>query len=321
VPGVVRHVGTDGLVAILSRMRDELGSRATVRTDTTVRHVLVEDNRACGVETRDGQRLSSRFVIAAPGRSGSRWLREEAARLGLTTTENPVDIGLRVEVPSCVLEPLTSEVYEPKLVYFTRRFDDRVRTFCVCPHGEVVVERANGIQTVNGQSSRNHRTDNTNFAVLVSTRFTHPFTEPIRYGEYLASLANMLSGGVIVQRVGDLDAGRRSTESRIKRGLVRPTLESAVPGDLSFVLPYRQLSGVRELIDALDELAPGTASPHTLLYGVEVKFYSSRQVVTSDLETELPGLFAIGDGSGITRGLVQASASGIIAARKILGWR
>ena len=191
----------------------------------------------------------------------------------------------------------------------------------VCPHGEVVVEGANGILTVNGQSYENRKTDNTNFAVLVSTRFTNPFKEPIRYGENLASLANMLSGGVIVQRLGDLDAGRRSTGSRIRRGLVSPTLKSAVPGDLSFVLPFRQLSGVREMIDALDELSPGVASRHTLLYGVEVKFYSSRQEVTPELETAIPGLFAIGDGSGITRGLVQASASGLIAAREILGRR
>lgn len=318
VPAVIRHAGTDGLVEILTHMRDELDARATIRTNTQVQRIWVEENRLCGVETIEGERLEAPFVVAAPGRSGSRWLTEEAGRLGLAMTANPVDIGVRVEVPSGVLEPLTSKVYEPKLVYFTRKFDDRVRTFCVCPHGEVVAEKTNGITTVNGQSYEDHGTDNTNFAVLVSTRFTQPFKEPIRYGEYLASLANMLSGGVIVQRLGDLDSGRRSTASRIQRGLVSPTLKSAVPGDLSFVLPFRQLSGVRELLDAFDTLSPGVASRHTLLYGVEVKLYSSRQVVTSGLETEIPGLFAIGDGSGITRGLVQASASGLIAAREIL---
>ncbi len=319
VPSAIRHMGTDGLVDVLQRMRDELEGRTTIRTNTPVRRVLVEANRACGVETSDGERLPSRFVVLAPGRSGSRWLAEEALRLGLTTTTNPVDIGLRVEVPSGVLEPITSVVYEPKLVHFTRQFDDRVRTFCVCPHGEVVVEGANGIQTVNGRSYEKRETDTTNFAVLVSARFTSPFQEPIRYGEYLASLANMLSGGVIVQRLGDLDAGRRSTESRIRRGLVSPTLKSAVPGDLSFVLPYRQLSGIREMLDALDTLSPGVASRSTLLYGLEVKFYSSRVLIDSGMETDIPGLFAIGDGSGITRGLVQASASGLIAARKMLG--
>jgi uncharacterized FAD-dependent dehydrogenase len=187
----------------------------------------------------------------------------------------------------------------------------------MCPYGEVVIERTDSVITVNGHSWGDYRTENTNVALLVSTSFTEPFKEPIQYGRYLAGLANLLSGGVIVQRLGDLRSGRRSTPARIERGLVRPTLKQATPGDLAFALPYRHLASLLEMIAALDRLAPGTASPHTLLYGVEVKFYSARLKVTPDLETEVAGLFVAGDGPGLTRGLVQASASGLVAARAI----
>jgi uncharacterized FAD-dependent dehydrogenase len=236
----------------------------------------------------------------------------------LKTTVNPVDIGVRVEVPAAVMDNLASIVYEPKLVYYSKSFDDKARSFCVCPNGEVVIERHDGVTSVNGHSYARKKTKNTNFALLVSVSFTEPFHEPITYGRYVASLANLLSDGVIVQRLGDLESGRRSTAERIERGLTRPTLTEAVPGDLSFVLPYRHLSGILEMLHAMDNLAPGVASRHTLLYGVEVKFYSSRLQLSPQLETQISNLFAIGDGVGVTRGLVQSSASGVVAAREII---
>jgi len=244
-------------------------------------------------------------------------MHSEASRLGLQGANNPVDIGLRIEVPAVLMEHLTGKVYESKLIYFSRSFDDRVRTFCMNPYGIVVTENNGGLVTVNGHSYAEKRSANTNFALLVSKTFTEPFDEPIRYGKYIASLANMLGDGVIVQRLGDLQMGRRSTAERIRRGLVRPTLVEATPGDLSLVLPYRHLLSIMEMLEALDRLAPGVNSPHTLLYGVEVKFYSFRLRLTHHLETDLVNLFAVGDGAGVTRGLIQASASGVLAAREI----
>jgi len=212
-------------------------------------------------------------------------------------------------------------LYEVKLEFLSKSFDDRIRTFCMCPGGEVIMESTGGFDpviTVNGHSYAGRKSDNTNFALLVSTNFTRPFQEPIAYGKYLAKLANILSGGVLVQRLGDLMGGHRSTPERIEQGLLQPTLKSATPGDLSFVLPYRHLTGLVEMLQAMDKLAPGVASPHTLLYGVEVKFYSCRPQLSSNLETEVCNMFAVGDGVGISRGLVQASASGVVAAREIL---
>jgi hypothetical protein len=231
---------------------------------------------------------------------------------------NPVDVGVRVEVQAAVLEELTKVLYEPKLIYYSKSFDDAVRTFCVAPYGEVITESYDGVLTVNGQSYAERKTDNTNLAILVSTSFTEPFKEPIAYGKYIARLTNLLSGGIIVQRLGDLEAGRRSTEERIQRSTIAPTLKSATPGDLSFVLPYRYLTDIREMLEALDKIAPGLHSRDTLLYGVEVKFYSSRLVLNDCLETPINNLFTIGDGAGLTRGLVQASVSGVIAARQIV---
>ncbi len=234
---------------------------------------------------------------------------------------NPIDVGVRVEVPVAVMAGLTSVLYEAKLEFRSKSFNDRVRTFCMCPAGEVTTETTGGddpVITVNGHSYSNHRHQNTNFALLVSTTFTEPFQEPIAYGKYLARLANILGDGVLVQRLGDLLSGRRSTRERIKQGLVKPSLGCATPGDLSFVLPYRHLTGIMEMLQAMDKLAPGVASPHTLLYGIEVKFYSSRPNLSANLETDISNMFAIGDGAGVSRGLVQASASGTIAAREIL---
>src|SRR5665648_309462 len=239
-------------------------------------------------------------------------------KINIKIANNPVDVGVRVEVPAITMKRLTDAVYESKLVYYTQKFDDRVRTFCMCPYGEVVTEYDDGIVSVNGHSYQEHRTDNTNFAVLVSTNFTEPFKEPIAYGKYIAHLANILSGGVIVQRLGDLKLGRRSTSDRLTHSIVNPTLKEATPGDLSFVLPYRILSDILEMLKAMDKIAPGVYSKHTLLYGVEVKFYSSRLELSDCLETKVTNLFAAGDGAGITRGLIQASTSGIIVADEIL---
>lgn len=315
----VRHLGTEICPMVLTRMRDHLREKIDVRMNTAVAELLVDGGRVRGVRIESGEEIEADYVIAAPGRVGSDWLTHEAQRLEIRTMTNPVDIGVRVELPAAVMKDLTDVVYEPKLIYYSHAFDDRVRSFCVCPNGEVVIERHDGVTSVNGHSYARKQTNNTNFALLVSTSFTEPFHEPITYGRYVASLANLLSEGVIVQRLGDLESGRRSTGARIERGLTEPTLKAAVPGDLSFVLPYRHLSGILEMLHALDKLAPGVASRHTLLYGVEVKFYSSRIELSDKLETKIENLFAVGDGAGVTRGLAQASASGVIAAKEIAG--
>jgi uncharacterized FAD-dependent dehydrogenase len=234
---------------------------------------------------------------------------------------NPIDVGVRVEVPVGVMKEITDVLYEVKLEYLSRSFRDRIRTFCMCPAGEVIMESTGGtdpVVTVNGHSYAGRKSHNTNFALLVSTDFTRPFHEPIAYGKYLARLANLLGGGVLVQRLGDLLDGHRSTPERIARGRVKPTLKSAAPGDISFALPYRHLTGLVEMLRAMDKLTPGVASPDTLLYGIEVKFYSCRPQLTSALETEVRNMFAVGDGTGVSRGLVQASASGLVAAVEIL---
>jgi hypothetical protein len=314
----IRHLGTDKCAEILQKMRRELNDRVEVRTRTEVKSLLVKDKKAQGVETADSEKLVGKYVIVAPGRVGAEWLKCEAQSLGLRTLNNPVDVGVRVETLSSVMEKLTDVLYEPKFIYYSKAFDDQVRTFCVAPYGEVITESYGGVISVNGQSYAERKTENTNFAILVSTSFTYPFREPIAYGEYIARLANLLSGCVIIQRLGDLDLGRRSTEERISRSVVKPTLKNAVPGDLSFVLPYRYLADIREMLDALDKVAPGVSSKHTLLYGVEVKFYSSRLELNESLETQIRNLFTVGDGAGVTRGLIQASASGVIVAKEIM---
>lgn len=321
IPMPVRHLGTEGCRLVLKAMRDYLNSRIDIKLETMASRVIADKGRVQGIEDETGQISYCDYLILAPGREGADWLLRQARELKLTMHNNPVDVGVRVEVPVAVMEKLTDVLYEAKLEYRSAKFDDRIRTFCMCPAGEVIMETTGGdepIITVNGHSYAGKKTDNTNFALLVSTSFTEPFHEPTAYGKYLARLANILSGGVLIQRLGDLLAGRRSTRERLKRGLVRPTLNSAVPGDLSFVLPYRQMSGIIEMLQAMEKLAPGVASRHTLLYGVEVKFYSSRPKLSADLETEVDNMFAIGDGAGVSRGLVQASASGVIAAREII---
>ncbi|MEA3345225.1 MAG: FAD-dependent oxidoreductase [Chloroflexota bacterium] len=315
----IRHMGTERCGAVLRAMRDELLERGVdIQLHTEVTSILVEDGHSVGVETSEGERIEARHIVVAPGREGADWLKEVAQELRLSLERNPVDLGVRVEVPAEVLAPLTNLIYEPKLYYYSRSFDDRLRTFCVCPHGEVVVEYAGDVMTVNGHSYADRESPNTNFAILVSKTFTEPFREPIAYGKYIARLANLLSDGIIVQRLGDLRRGRRSTPKRLARSIVTPTLKEATPGDLGLVLPYRYWVNILEMLDAMDELAPGVASNQTLLYGVEVKFYSSRLELTEDLETQVENLFAAGDGAGVTRGLVQAAASGLVVARAIL---
>ena len=317
VPARIRHLGTDKCLEILTLMREYLEEKCTIRTSDGVARIIVENGCYAGVETIEGERYSSKYLIAAPGREGAEWFADQATTLGLDMVTNPVDIGVRVEVPAVVMEQITDVVYESKLVYYTKAFDDRVRTFCMNPYGVVVMENNAGLITVNGHSFAEKTSQNTNFAILVSKSFTEPFKEPITYGKSIAKLANLLGGGVIVQRLGDLKAGRRSTVERISRGLVTPTLKDATPGDLSLVLPYRFLADLVEMLEALDKIAPGVGSRHTLLYGVEVKFYSSRLELTSCLETQIPNFFAAGDGAGVTRGLAQASVSGVMVAREI----
>jgi uncharacterized protein len=315
----IRHMGTERSGNILSAMQEELVRRGVdIFTRTEVESIVADNHGVTGITTSKGEEILGRYIVAAPGREGAAWLTRLAQSLHIPVQPNPVDIGVRVELPASVLEPLTSLVYEPKLHYYSKSFDDKVRTFCVCPHGEVVTECAGDVVTVNGHSYADHGTDNTNFAILVSKSFTEPFREPIAYGKYIAYLANLLGGGVIVQRLGDLRQGRRTTEQRLNRCITRPTLTSATPGDLGLVLPYRYIVNILEMFEAMDKLAPGVDSRHTLLYGVEVKYYSSRLELTKALETPIQNLFAAGDGAGVTRGLIQASASGLVAAREIL---
>lgn len=317
VPSRVRHMGTENCRRVLGQLREMLRERLDVLIETRVGEIVLEHGEIRGVTTEGGQEIFAPVVVCAPGRVGAGWMRDQAKRLRLSSRPNPVDIGVRVETQASILSRLTDTCYEAKLVAYSPTFEDRIRTFCMNPYGEVVVESLDGLLTVNGHSYSGKKTDNTNFALLVSASFTEPFDDPIRYGQYIAELANMLGHGVIIQRLGDLLQGRRSNPARLARSTTRPTLASAVPGDLSFVLPYRLLKSIIEMLEAMDKLTPGIYSRDTLLYGVEVKFYSNRISLSPELETEIPNLFAIGDGAGITRGLLQASASGLRAGEVI----
>jgi uncharacterized protein len=320
IPVPIRHMGTENCYSVLKAMRDYLAPCIEIKLNTAVANII-DNGQVKVITTESGDEFRCRYLVLAPGREGADWLAAQARNLNLTVHNNAVDVGIRVEVPVAVMDELANSLFEAKLEFLSRSFDDRIRTFCMCPAGEVITETTGGadpVITVNGHSYAGRKTNNTNFALLVSTTFTEPFHEPIAYGKYLARLANLISGGVLVQRLGDLMGGHRSTLDRIERGLVQPTLKSATPGDISFVLPYRHLTGLIEMLQALDRLAPGVASPHTLLYAVEVKFYSSRPQLTSSLETEVKNMFAAGDGAGISRGLMEASASGVVVAREIL---
>ena len=318
VPFKLRHLGTDRCVGLLQNIRTHLDGKIDVRFGKEAKDIITEGASVKGVRTSDGEEFFSRFVILSPGRAGSQWLEVLAKKTGITIAGNPVDIGVRVEVPASVLSPITEVVHEAKFTYTSKRFRDSVRTFCMNPYGVVVNERHEGFSTVNGHSYSNKKSENTNFAILVSTLFTEPFHEPIAYGRYIATLANLLGEGIIVQRLGDLLSGRRSTAGRIKNNPVRPTLAEATPGDLSFVIPYRYISDIIEMLGVLDRVSPGINADSTLLYGVEVKFYSMRLKLKPTMETEVENLFSAGDGAGVTRGIVQASVSGVVAAREIM---
>jgi uncharacterized FAD-dependent dehydrogenase len=322
VPMPVRHMGTENGYEVLKAMQDYLIPRIEMKTRTMASRILAEDGEVKGMETEDGKQYLCKYLILAPGREGADWFSHEAGRMKLNMHNNPIDVGVRVEVPHTVMKALTDVMYEVKLEYISQSFRDRIRTFCMCPEGEVIMESTGGtdpVVTVNGHSYTGRKSDNTNFALLVSTNFTKPFHEPIAYGKYLAKLPNLLGGGVLVQRLGDLLEGRRSTPARIEKGKLKPTLKSATPGDLSFALPFRHLTGIIEMLMAMDKMIPGVASEDTLLYGIEVKFYSFRPKLSACLETEVKNMFAVGDGTGVSRGLVQASASGLVAAVEIMG--
>lgn len=314
--GKVRHLGTENNLQIMENIYHKLMEKVDILCDTKVESFRKEGDLFC-LETTAGQ-FQSDYLIAAPGRAGAEWFTEQGRKLGLSFTNNAVDVGVRVEVPALVFKHITDEVYEAKLQYRTKQYNDLVRTFCMNPNGYVVAENTDGIVTVNGHSYADPKlqSENTNFALLVSNKFTEPFKEPHQYGKRIASFSNMLGGGVLLQRFGDLIKGRRTNERRLAKSFTRPTL-SATPGDLSLVLPKRQLDDIIEMIYALDKIAPGMANDDTLLYGVEVKFYSARMELDDHLETKIPNLFAVGDGAGITRGLSQASASGVFVAREI----
>ena len=314
----VRHLGTERSLSVLKSMQDYLDGKITILNNVAAKSIIVECEQVKGLVLDNGETVYADNIVIAPGREGADWLTQEFAKNKIGMVNNAVDIGVRVELPAPVFAPITEKLYESKLVYYSPTFGDEVRTFCMNPNGEVVQENYNGIATVNGHSYANIKTPNTNFALLVSKKFTEPFKEPIAYGQHIARLANMLAGGILVQRFGDLLDGRRSTPDRIKSSTIQPTLKCATPGDLSLVIPYRQMQSIIEMLYALDKIAPGTASRYTLLYGIEVKFYSARVKLTKNFETEgVKNLYTIGDGAGITRGLIQASASGIHVARAI----
>lgn len=312
----VRHLGTDINYIVLENIYKELSQKVEFFFDTPIDHIEALDT-GYKVSTKDASYECDKCIISV-GRSGSKWMENVCKEMDIPTKSNRVDIGVRVEIPAVIFSHLTDELYESKIVYRTEKFEDNVRTFCMNPHGIVVNENTNGIVTVNGHSYEGieKQTDNTNFALLVAKHFSEPFKDSNGYGESIARLSNMLGGGVIVQRFGDLVRGRRSNTKRISENLVVPTL-AATPGDLSLVLPKRILDGIIEMIYALDKIAPGTANDDTLLYGVEVKFYNMEVDIDENLESRYKGLYIIGDGSGVTHSLSHASASGVHVARAI----
>jgi uncharacterized protein len=323
IPTRVRHFGSDLSPHIIAEMIEELRKRGVlICTNSPVESIRKEGSKfliqVAGVSGSE----KADYIVAAPGRGGAEWLsfQKSSAGLEILPRGTGVDIGIRAEVPADVFGHITKYLYDPKIeFYHPRPFEDRVRTFCVCPYGEVLIERYSDLlTTVNGHSLYEKRlSDNINFAVLVSMNFTEPFTEPLKYADVISQLANMLGGKVLVQRLGDLKAGRRSTPERIAKGLVEPTLKEATPGDISLALPYRHLTDLLEMLQAIDKIAPGIAGDDTLLYGNEVKFYSSRVKTSNELEA-VENFFVGGDGSGITRGLLQSSVSGMVVAQAIL---
>ena len=319
----IRHLGTEEGYKIYAKLQQHLLEEgAQLIFNTMVEEILIEDGRAVGLKTDKGDTYYAKEIVSAVGREGADWFKDKCEEIGIETTPGTVDIGVRVEVRDEVMQFLNENLYEAKLIYHTPTFDDKVRTFCTNPSGEVATEYyEGGLAVVNGHAykSKDYKTNNTNFAILVSKNFTKPFKTPIEYGKQIAQLSNMLCGGkIMVQTFGDFKRGRRTTEERLCRNNLIPTLKDAVPGDLSLVFPHRIMVDIEEMLMALDKITPGIAGEETLLYGVEVKFYSNKVIVNRDFETSVKGLRAIGDGAGVTRGLQQASANGISVARSIL---
>ncbi|MGI6253220.1 MAG: NAD(P)/FAD-dependent oxidoreductase [Aminivibrio sp.] len=321
LPARIRHIGTDASREVLNNMYEDLAGKCDVLMNTFVEDIIVEEGRAVGIKLEDGTEKRGEYILAAPGREGASWLASLVDRLKIPIASMPVDIGVRVEVPDSVCEDLTRHFYEVKCLYNTPTFDDRCRTFCMNPSGFVVYEynKSHDLVTVNGHSLKTVKSKNTNFAILVTKNFTQPFNDPIGYATHVAKLANMLAGGgILLQRLGDLRDGRRSTQSRIDRGMIVPTA-NAQPGDLSLVLPHRYLMDIVEFLDALNTIMPGVNQNDTLLYGVEIKLYSLRLELDSDLRVPvIDRLYMAGDGAGVSRGIIQAAASGVVAARSII---
>ena len=319
----IRHLGTEEGYKIYSRLQEDLlQAGVEMKFNTMVQNLIVEDGTAVGVLTAQGEVYRAKEIVCAIGREGADWFSHVCREHQVETQVGTVDVGVRVEVRDEVMDVLNKNLYEAKLVYHTPTFDDKVRTFCTNPSGEVATEYYdNGLAVVNGHAykSSDRKTNNTNFALLVSKNFTKPFKTPIEYGKQIAQLSNMLCDGkILVQTFGDFKRGRRTTEERLCRNNLIPTLKDAVPGDLSLVFPHRIMVDIEEMIEALDKVTPGIASDETLLYGVEVKFYSNKVVVNREFQTNIPGLRAIGDGASVTRGLQQASANGLSVARSII---
>lgn len=319
----IRHLGTDKSRIIVDNIKRRLEERGVAVCVGCGVSRLNPGMNIFEVVCEDETCVTAKHVIVVPGRGGAEWFQAEAERLGLEMENNGVDIGVRVEVRDEIMKPVTDLLYELKAIYYSKTYKDKVRSFCMCPSGFVAMENYRGLRTVNGHSAKDIKSRNTNFALLVTKTFTEPFNDPLEYARSISGLANLLAGGsVLVQRLGDLKDHRRSTTQRIKDSFVQPTLPEAVPGDLSLALPHRHLVSLIEMLDALDRIVPGVASDSTLLYGAEVKFYSNRvKVQNSGFETSIGGLYVAGDGSGYTRGLMQASMHGVVVARHIAGTR
>ena len=316
----VRHLGTEENLRIMTEMSNELKEHIDTAYKTAVKDIIVENNRAKGIVLENGEEITASYIVLAPGRDGSTWLSKVLKNQGLELYNNQVDIGVRVETNNIVMDEINKNLYEGKFVY-NASVGTKVRTFCSNPSGHVVVENHSGTMLANGHAYHDPKlgSPNTNFALLVSHVFSEPFNEPNEFAHEVARLANMLShGSIIVQRYGDIKRARRTTEKRLKEGYTVPTLPEAVPGDLGLVLPYNTMKSIIEMIEALDHVTPGIANEHTLLYGVEAKFYSARPKVREGFESEIDGLYVGGDGAGLTRGLAQAGANGILIARDIM---
>lgn len=325
-PFPIRHLGTDTAHAIVMNIRRYLMNRGVeIRTDCPVHEIDVLDGtgfRLLVGPTAEQETVLAEYVLAAPGRSGAEWMSGQARKLGLKLMNNGIDVGVRVEVLNETLRDITDLLYESKIIYHSHKTDDKLRTFCMCPSGFVAMEDYRGLKTANGHSYANKKSLNTNFAVLATQVFTEPFNDPLGYGKYISGLANKLAGGgVLVQRLGDLRHGRRSKVEKMKNWVVKPTLKppAAVPGDLGLAMPHRHLSDIVEMLESMETIAPGIASDHTLMYGIEVKFYSFKIETGEGFQTMIPNLYVAGDGSGYTRGLLQSSMQGVVVARHLAG--